>query len=124
MDFKVVKEFGSAKKGDILEECDGMFSFDITEGNNNRTMVMDQGTANNLVKKGYLEAVEDDATDEKLNKLEELVDSLIDKYETANKEVAEAYDNKEIPTCVKVEADTVYYNMTKILKKIKETINE
>ena len=25
-----------------------------------------------------------------------------------------------IPTCVKVEAETVYYNMTKLLDKIKE----
>jgi hypothetical protein len=36
----------------------------------------------------------------------------------------EAYNDQEIPTCVKVEADTVYYNLTKVLNTIKDIINE
>lgn len=61
---------------------------------------------------------------EKLNKVESLVDELIQQYEDDHNEVLKAYENKEIPTCMKVEAETVYFNMVKILKKIKETINE
>ena len=36
----------------------------------------------------------------------------------------EKYNNQEIPACVKVEAETVYFNMCKLLNKIKEIINE
>ena len=124
MEFKVVKEFGSAKKGDILKEGDGVFYFDIAEDNATRTMMVGKNIVDNLVDKGYLEGMEDDTADTKLDAVRELVVNLIDKYGAANKEVVEAYNNKEIPTCVKVEADTVYYNMSKILKKIKDTIDE
>lgn len=46
-----------------------------------------------------------------------LVDTLEDQYKKDHDNLVEAYNNQEIPTCVKVEADTVYFNMNQILKR-------
>ena len=61
---------------------------------------------------------------DKLTKIESTIDDLLTKYEEDHKQMNEAYNDQEIPTCVKVEADTVYYNLTKVLNTIKDIINE
>ena len=45
---------------------------------------------------------------------------MLQKYDSDLDEVLSKYNEGLIPTCVKVEAETVYYNMTKLLDKIKE----
>lgn len=61
---------------------------------------------------------------DKLCALSDLIDTLEAQYKKDHDDIVEAYNNQEIPTCVKVEADTVYFNMNQILKKVKEIINE
>ena len=43
-------------------------------------------------------------------------------YESDYKEVIDKYSEGEIQPCVKVEAETVYYNLNKVLTKIKNTL--
>lgn len=132
--YKVIKEFASAQKGDMLtyNEDTNLYEFSmITENDNkkcSRYMCMDEETAEEFVESGNLLVVEDEDKEisaiDKLCALSDLVDTLEAQYKKDHDDIVEAYNNQEIPTCVKVEADTVYFNMNQILKKVKEIINE
>lgn len=127
--YKVIKEFACAKKGDVLtyNEDSDLFEFDITSNGGYRTMFVDEETANEFVEEGFLEAFDNEPEmsieEDKLNKVSEMIDEMLDQYELNSKTVQDRYDKGGIPTCVKVEADTVHYNITKVLNKIKEVIN-
>lgn len=132
--YKVIKEFASAQKGDMLtyNEDTNLYEFSMTTENDNekcsRYMCMDEETAEEFVESGNLLVIEDENEElsaiDKLCALSDLVDTLEAQYKKDHDDLVEAYNNQEIPTCVKVEADTVYFNMNQILKKVKEIINE
>lgn len=132
--YKVIKEFASAQKGDMLtyNENTNLYEFSMTTENDNkkcsRYMCMDEETAEEFVESGNLLVIEDEDKEisaiDKLCALSDLVDTLEAQYKKDHDDLVEAYNNQEIPTCVKVEADTVYFNMNQILKKVKEIINE
>lgn len=142
MIYKVIKEFGSAKKGDILSYEDnlGLYTLDIHENGVLRYMAMDEDTADDFVQSGNLRKIVNpgwafisknkasntiqDKSTAKLQKIDSLVNDLIDQYTKDNNIINEKYNNQEIPTCVKVEADTVHANLTKVLNKIRNIINE
>lgn len=137
MKYKVVKEFACAKKGDILtwNEDTEMFEFNYKDENSERAMYMDEQTCEEYADDGYVICIEDEdecscddmlieELSDKLTKIESTIDDLLTKYEEDHKQMNEAYNDQEIPTCVKVEADTVYYNLTKVLNTIKDIINE
>lgn len=132
--YKVIKEFASAQKGDMLtyNEDTNLYEFSMTTENDNekcsRYMCMDEETAEEFVESGNLLVIEDEDKEisaiDKLCALSDLIDTLETQYKKDHDDIVEAYNNQEIPTCVKVEADTVYFNMNQILKKVKEIINE
>ena len=132
--YKVIKEFASAQKGDMLtyNEDTNLDEFSMTTENDNekcsRYICMDEETAEEFVESGNLLVIEDENEElsaiDKLCALSDLVDTLEAQYKKDHDALVEAYNNQEIPTCVKVEADTVYFNMNQILKKVKEIINE
>lgn len=135
--YKVVKEFACARKGDILtwNNDTDMFEFNYKDDTSERAMFMDELTCEEYVNDGYVISIEDEnecscddmlieELSDKLSKIENTIDDLITKYEEDHKQMNEAYNNQEVPTCVKVEADTVYYNLTKVLNTIKDIINE
>jgi hypothetical protein len=132
--YKVIKEFASAQKGDMLtyNEDTNLYEFSMTTENDNekcsRYICMDEETAEEFVESGNLLVIEDEDKEisaiDKLCALSDLIDTLEAQYKKDHDDIVEAYNNQEIPTCVKVEADTVYFNMNQILKKVKEIINE
>lgn len=132
--YKVIKEFASAQKGDMLtyNEDTNLYEFSMTTENDNekcsRYICMDEETAEEFVESGNLLVIENKNEElsaiDKLCALSDLVDTLEAQYKKDHDALVEAYNNQEIPTCVKVEADTVYFNMNQILKKVKEIINE
>lgn len=132
--YKVIKEFASAQKGDMLtyNEDTNLYEFSMTTENDNekcsRYMCMDEETAEEFVESGNLLVIGDEDKEisaiDKLCALSDLIDTLEAQYKKDHDDIVEAYNNQEIPTCVKVEADTVYFNMNQILKKVKEIINE
>lgn len=132
--YKVIKEFASAQKGDMLtyNEDTNLYEFSMTTENDNekcsRYICMDEETAEEFVESGNLLVIEDEDKEisaiDKLCALSDLIDTLEAQYKKDHDALVEAYNNQEIPTCVKVEADTVYFNMNQILKKVKEIINE
>lgn len=132
--YKVIKEFASAQKGDMLtyNEDTNLYEFSMTTENDSekcsRYICMDEETAEEFVESGNLLVIEDENEElsaiDKLCALSDLVDTLEAQYKKDHDALVEAYNNQEIPICVKVEADTVYFNMNQILKKVKEIINE
>lgn len=123
MKYKVIKEFGSAKKGDILEEDEtGLVSFYVEEGNMTRSMSLDYDTADFMCEEEYLLAIEDRNAQDKVNDTIELIDSLLEQYDQDAKDTVEKANRGEVQPCVRVEAETVYYNLNKVLNKIKESL--
>lgn len=124
MSYKVIKEFGSAsaKKGDVLtDNGEGILTFSSTEDGYTRTIYLDYDTANFLCEEGYLLSI-DDESEYNVDATLELIDDLLEKYESNLKETNEKANKGEIQPCVKLEAETVYYNLNKVLNKIKDTL--
>lgn len=63
-------------------------------------------------------------SDLKLKKIADTIEKLILTYDNDHKNLMEEYNNGNVQTCVKVEAETVYTNLIKVLNKIKEIVNE
>lgn len=132
--YKVIKSFGIAKKGDIFElNEDGIYSMDRTDEHKNGAsiskvqMEMSQDVIDEFVEKGFMIEVEEETSDiyeQKINDIADYVDELIDTYENSYRDMIESFHNGDVQPCVKVEAETVYYNMIKVLNSIKNKINE
>ena len=134
--YKVIKEFGCAQKGDILKENEeGLFELSVECDCNDmycsRSICISSDIANTLVSAEFLEEFDQDEEDRKYNEFEErlisvsaFVDEKLEQYEQDHEALIAQYNEGEVPQCVKVEADTVYFNLIKVLNKIKEIINE
>ena len=131
--YKVIKEFGCAQKGDMLQENEeGLFELSVECNCDDcycsRNVCISSDIADTLAHAGYLEeAVEMTSVSIAKDKLEEVlnfVEEKIEQYTADHEALTAQYNEGDIPQCVKVEADTVYFNLIKVLNKIKEIINE
>ena len=131
--YKVIKEFGCAQKGDVLKENEeGLFELsvecDCADMYCSRSICISADIANTLVSSEYLEEFEECEvtcpSEEKLQKVSKHVDELLERYASDHEALIAQYNEGEVPQCVKVEADTVYFNLIKVLNNIKELINE
>ena len=128
MEYKVIKPFDNAIKGDIFsnEYDDSLFEM-TREVENSRSfseinMTIDSDEIESLVEDGYLVKVEDD--NEKLNRISDKVNELIDTYTKDYTALLTEYEKGGIQPCVKVEAETVYTNLIKVLNALKKEIDE
>lgn len=133
--FKVIKPFNNAIKGDVFF-CDPEYDETIYQLERNdfkdgyqSTVYMEiaEDMINEFVKQGYLVECNEEDTDTeetKLEKILEYVDSLINQYTNDYNDMVKAFEEGDIQPCVKVEAETVYYNLNKVLNSIKNKINE
>lgn len=126
MKYKVIEDFGSAKKGDILDDEEyrelGLVSFYIEDGNRTRVMSMDYDTADFFVEEGKLEEIVEEKAANKVQLTLELVNTLLEQYESDYADVMNKYKEGKVQPCVKVEAETVYFNLTKVLNKVKDCL--
>lgn len=131
--YKVIKEFGCAQKGDVLQENEeGLFELnvecDCSDCYSSRSICISSDIAVTLATAGYLEeAVEMTSVSIAKDKLEEVlsfVETKIEQYTADHEALTAQYNEGDVPQCVKVEADTVYFNLIKVLNKIKEIIHE
>lgn len=123
MEYTFKKDFGFFKANDVLtwnEDIDA-FTMDVEEGNSFRSAMIDERTVEDLRLEGLLEANAEPESD-KINTTVEFIDSLLKQYEDDYKEVTQKYKEGKVQPCVKVEAETVYFNLTKVLNKIKEEL--
>ena len=131
--YKVIKEFGCAQKGDILHENEeGLFELnvecDCSDCYSSRSICISSDIAATLESAGYLEKFEKDEvtcpTEEKLEAVLSFIEEKLEQYTADHEALTAQYNEGDLPQCVKVEADTVYFNLIKVLNKIKEIINE
>ena len=131
--FKVIKEFGCAQKGDVLHENEeGLFELnvecDCNDCYSSRSICISSDIADTLALAGYLEeAVEMTSVSIARDKLEEVlnfVEEKIEQYTADHEALTAQYIEGDVPQCVKVEADTVYFNLNKVLNHLKNMINE
>ena len=132
MKYKVVKEFDSLKKGDILEnsvENSDIFAFEEETDNRYKYVSYSKSIIDDLVKGGYLTLIEvqdeDECCDEytcTICKAIDEIDRMLKQYEVDNAAVDEKFANNEIPYCAKLEADTVHTNLKKALNHIKDIL--
>lgn len=126
MQYTFTKDYSFFKAGDILTWDKDINAFTMDEENENgfRVAMLDERTVEDIYEQGFLSTDKDqnNKADETIDKTVELIDTLINKYESDYKEVIDKYSEGEIQPCVKVEAETVYYNLNKVLTKIKNTL--
>lgn len=128
--YKVIKAFNDLEKGDMLNRTEDDTFFIEKEsqtefGDKYFSIELSEETAEILENDGYLLGMNDeDEEDSKLEEIKEYVDTLIDTYTNDFNSMMEAYNEGDIQTCVKVEAETVYHNLIKVLNSIKNKINE
>lgn len=131
--YKVIKEFGCAQKGDVLNENEeGIFELnvecDCEDCYSSRSICISSDIANTLKSAGYLEEFEEiepiSPSEEKLQEVLNFIEEKIEQYAEDHEALTAQYNEGDVPQCVKVEADTVYFNLIKVLNKIKEIIHE
>ena len=123
MEYTFKKDFGFFKANDVLtwnEDIDA-FTMDVEEGNSFRSAMIDERTVEDLRLEGLLVANAEPEND-KINTTVEFIDSLLKQYEDDYKEVTQKYKEGKVQPCVKVEAETVYFNLTKVLNKVREEL--
>lgn len=121
MKYKVVKEFSILEKGDILEDVkeNGINTIRIDKIDNNNkhlSVIYDEDYIQYLLEIGNIVEVTETS-----NAID-LINNLLEMYEDNIEEVEEKASRGEIQPCVKLEAETVYYNLNKVLNKIKDTL--
>ena len=131
--YKVIKEFGCAQKGDVLHENEeGFFELnvecDCSDCYSSRSICIGSDIAVTLESAGYLQEFEEDEvtcpTEEKLEAVLAFIEEKLEQYTSDHEALTAQYNEGDVPQCVKVEADTVYFNLIKVLSKIKDIINE
>lgn len=128
--YKVIKAFNDLEKGDVLNRTEEDTFFIEKEsqtefGDKYFSIELSEETAEILENDGYLLGMNDENDeDSKLEEIKEYIDTLIDTYTNDFNSMMEAYNEGDIQTCVKVEAETVYHNLIKVLNSIKNKINE
>lgn len=131
--YKVIKEFGCAQKGDVLKENEeGLFELsvecDCNDCYSSRSVCISSDIADTLAHAGYLEEAKEMTTvsiaEDKLSEVLNFIEEKIEQYAADHEALTAQYNEGDVPQCVKVEADTVYFNLIKVLNKIKEIIHE
>ena len=123
MEYTFKKDFGFFKANDVLtwnEDIDA-FTMDVKDGNSFRSAMIDERTVEDLRLEGLLVA-NDEPENDKINTTVEFIDSLLKQYENDYEEVMQKYKEGKVQPCVKVEAETVYFNLTKVLNKVREEL--
>lgn len=132
-EYKVIKPFGCAEVDDVFsynkENENFIMSSEKTTDNtySAKSMVISAKVIDNYTKAGLLSPTKEDKIDNNSDKVKKLyteIKRLQNKYNQRNKVVEEKYEAGKMPTCQKVEHDTVYFNLMKVLNKFESIINE
>lgn len=147
--YKVIKDFSFAEKGDVFTKVEDLNLWElqksevVSDTETYTSMAFDSSTMEELANKDYViwysEEVEKDNNEEvekdnnedececccdKLEKVKEYVNTLIDTYTKDYNELMKDYNEGNVQQCVKVEAETVYHNLNKVLNSIKDLLDE
>lgn len=136
--YKVIKDFSFAEKGDVFTKVEDLNLWELqkseveSDSEVHTTIVFDSSTMEELANKEYVMLCDEDTEDaddcecccDKLEKVKEYVNTLIDTYAKDYNELMQDYNEGNVQQCVKVEAETVYHNLNKVLNSIKDLLDE
>lgn len=125
MKYKVIKEFGCAKKGDILTnsvEDPEVFTLEVEEDNTYRYMSISDDIADCYCEDEYLLAIDELSDTQVIDNTLAFIDKLNKQYEEDYRTAEEKADKGEIPLAMFVEAWAVYFNLTKVLNEVKKRL--
>lgn len=136
--YKVTKDFSFAEKGDVFTKVEDLNLWELqkseveSDSEVHTTIVFDSSTMEELANKDYVMLCDEDEENEnececccdKLEKVKEYVNTLIDTYAKDYNELMQDYNEGNVQQCVKVEAETVYHNLNKVLNSIKDLLDE
>lgn len=134
-EYKVISDIiDTLNEGDILKYNPNTNEYFFTDKGNypeagysySRYVSLSSNVAEEYAKQGFLEAVEEknEVSDTKIKKLLTEIKRLQNKYNQRKDAVEKKYNEGKMPTCQKVEHDTVYFNLMKVLNKLESIINE
>lgn len=151
MTYKVIKDFGNARKGDIFKEVIDedvfmnpypVYVMERIEGEDNISdsrehymkswisMELSKEMVDAYVKSDFLLAENDKdeevkvSNGDKLTDISVYVDMLINTYTNDYNNLLKDFEDGNVQPCVKVEAETVYHNLIKVLNSVKAKIDE
>lgn len=118
-DYKVSKDCGLLKKGDQLFWDESLKSYTLDESKEGyeRFIMINDKLAEDLCKEGFLTTVATDKT--VIEDTVEFIDNLVGQYKDDLLEVQNKFEKGEVQPCVKVESETVLYNLIKLANSIK-----
>ena len=118
-DYKVIKDCGLLKKGDRLfwDESLEAYNLDESKEGYERSIMINDKLAEDLCKEGFLTTVATDKT--VIEDTVEFIDNLVGQYKDDLLEVQNKFEKGEVQPCVKVESETVLYNLIKLANSIK-----
>lgn len=135
--YKVIKEFSFAEKGDVFTKVEDLNLWELQKSETKpeietyTSMAFDSSTMDELAKKDYVIWFNEDENDccvcdccDKLEEVKEYVNTLIDTYTKDYNELIKDYNEGNVQQCVRVEAETVYHNLNKVLNSIKDLLDE
>lgn len=130
--YKVIIPFGIAKKGDEFEYNYGLDLYELNFTDNEidgdtkiiRNMFVSCDTIDNLCGDGYLVPIteSDENVETTVSETLEYIDNLMEQYNSDLQDITSKFNKGEIQPCVKLEAETVYYNLNKVLNSVKEKL--
>lgn len=132
MKYQVIKDFGSLVEGDVIEEKNGNYVFEErvnTDGfTSYRYAEFDKEAIEDEIKEGNLIEVQEidpfySENDKRVEETMALLDKLDKQYLDDYNNLMEEYEKGNVPTCLKVEAQTVYENLGKLVNTIKKSLN-
>lgn len=123
MKYTFNKDFGFFKANDELcwDESINAFTLDVKEDNGFRSAMIDKNTVEELHKEGII-SMRKEAS--KIDLAIKFINDLLSQYEKDYEDMIEKYNDGKVQPCVKVEAETVYFNLTKVLNKIKDILKD
>lgn len=118
-DYKVIKDCELLKKGDRLfwDESLEAYTLDESKEGYERSIMINDKLAEDLCKEGFLTTVATDKT--VIEDTVEFIDNLVGQYKDDLLEVQNKFEKGEVQPCVKVESETVLYNLIKLANSIK-----
>lgn len=129
MKYKVVEDFGSLIKGDILEQRGDVYVLEerinIDGYTSYRYAEFDKEALDEEVNSGRIITIKAEPEDENAKRLNDTIDllnELDEKYYEDYNKLMEEYEKGDVPTCLKVEAETVYENLCKLVNAIRKTL--
>lgn len=137
--YKVIKDFSFAEKGDVFTKVEDLKLWElqksevVSDTETYTSMAFDSSTMEELANKDYVIWYSEEAQEgvdececccDKLEKVKEYVNTLIDTYTKDYNELMKDYNEGNVQQCVKVEAETVYHNLNKVLNSIKDLLDE